>query len=124
MNMPNVLPYPFPYFADFAFSPTVPNIYWNVYSQEQIIFQLSNEYEKLVAYNNALVDTINAQYLIIENLQDKIDEVAAEATQEFLEEALQSGTLDQTILDALASIKSGTTYGDIDTHGFAYVESE
>ena len=122
--MPNPIPYPFPYFSEFAFAPTVPNIYWNVYSQEQIIFQLSNEYQKLIAYNNALVDTINAQYLIIENLESTIDEVAKQETAEFLEEALSSGELDQTILDALAQIKSGTTYGDLDSNGFAYLEGE
>ena len=118
------LPYPFPYYAQFQFAPTIPTIYWDVYSQEQIIFQLCNEYEKLIAYNNAMVDTINSQYLIIENLQDTIEEVAREETAAYLQEALSSGELDQTILDALAAIQSGTTYGDLDTHGFAYLESE
>lgn len=122
--MSNVLPYPFPYFSQFQFAPTIPSIYWDVYSQEQIIFQLCNEYDKLIAYNNAMVDTINEQYLIIENLQDNIETIAKQETADYLAEALESGELDQVILDALARIQSGTTYGDIDTNGFAYLESE
>jgi hypothetical protein len=55
--------YPFPHYGDFtAFTPVVPELYWNVYSAEERIKALCMEWVKLTAFTDAMVDTVNEQY--------------------------------------------------------------
>lgn len=54
---------PFPHYGDFtAFTPVVPELYWNVYSAEERVKALCMEWVKLTAYTQALADTVNEQY--------------------------------------------------------------
>lgn len=75
---------PFPHYSGFTqFTPVVPELYWNVYSQEERIKALCMEYVKLTAFTDSMVDTLNGQYAIIEEMQEQFpqlvnDDVIAE----------------------------------------------
>lgn len=49
---------PFLYFT--AFTPAVPNLYWDVYSEEQRYFALCEQFHKLVCYANTIAERLNA----------------------------------------------------------------
>lgn len=75
---------PFPHYANFTqYTPTLPSLYWDVYSSEQRIKALCMEYVKLVGFTDSMVDTLNAQYALIEDMQARFpdlvnDDVVAE----------------------------------------------
>lgn len=75
---------PFPHYNGFTqFTPVVPELYWNVYSQEERIKALCMEYVKLTEFTDSMVDTLNNQYAIIEDMQARFpqlvnDDVIAE----------------------------------------------
>lgn len=91
--------YPFPYFAAFTVSPpVVPDYYWNVYSQEERIKAICLRIERLVAYVDAMADTVNKQYEMIRELKETIEEINRR----------------------LQALETGKSYGDIKEHGFIY----
>lgn len=58
-----------PCFAGFtAFTPEIPKLYWDVPSQEQRIFDLFKQFDKLVKYSNAIADELNGISTEIEQL--------------------------------------------------------
>lgn len=84
----------FPHYKDFTdYSPVVPEIYWNVYTPEQRIKYLCKEYAKLAGFTDSMVDTVNDQYAIIEDMQEKLPELVDEATIELLTSWINDGTL-------------------------------
>ena len=59
-----------------AFTPTIPKMYWNVYSQEQIIKQLCKNYEKCEQYLDVVAKLTNdwvGEYT--DEVQAKLDEL-------------------------------------------------
>lgn len=61
-----------------AFTPTIPKMYWNVYSQEQIIKQLCKNYDKAEQYLDyvaQITNDWNGEYT--EEVQAKLDEFEA-----------------------------------------------
>ena len=59
-----------------AFTPTIPKMYWNVYSQEQIIKQLCKNYDKCEQYLDAVAKLTNdwvGEYT--DEVQAKLDEL-------------------------------------------------
>lgn len=61
-----------------AFTPTIPKMYWNVYSQEQIIKQLCRNYDKAEQYLDFVAQLTNnwvGEYT--EETQQKLDELEA-----------------------------------------------
>ena len=118
-NLFNGMPvYPFPYYSAFTWAtPTIPNLYWNAYSQEERIKNLCMEYGKLTAYLDSMADTINSQYSIIEDINDKLPGMVAEAVSTD-PNIMQS--VEDTVRGYLDSMSIGTTYKDITDHGFIY----
>lgn len=52
---------PIPLFLAFtAFTPAVPNLYWDVDSEEQRYFALCEQFHKLVCYSNTIAERLNA----------------------------------------------------------------
>ena len=48
-----------PFYALYAYTPTIPKFYWNAKSQEEIVKYLCCEYDKLRHYADALADKEN-----------------------------------------------------------------
>ena len=108
---------PFPYYRNFIYSPPViPDIYWNSYSYEERIKKLCMEYAKLIDFTDSMVDTVNAQYEQIEDINNKVYEI--------IHQAIDDGDFDtiiqQAVQDWLNARTVGTTYDDLKLHGFLY----
>lgn len=132
---------PFPHFAAFQFTPTIPAIYWNTRSPEQAFCQLAQQNEKIVAFIDSMVDTVNAQYQIVSNLQSQLPQLVESDVNAYLDANLADNTstlytLVNTVItdwadaktaqvDALQnfcdSITVGSTYEDLHDHGFLYI---
>lgn len=109
--------YPFPYFRNFVYgTPVIPDIYWNAYSYEERIKKLCIEYNKLIEFVDSMVDTVNAQYAEIENINDHVEQI--------INQAIDDGAFDTIISDAvqawLDARSVGTTYGELKNNGFIY----
>lgn len=107
---------PFPYFNAFTWAtPVIPDIYMNVYSPEEQYMKLCMEYGKLVAYTNAMADTVNEQYESIKDIESNISDIVVDAIKndpELHEEVMQK------IDDYLASLTVSKKYGDLKKYGF------
>lgn len=92
----------FPHYENFTdFTPVVPKLYWDVYSQEQRIKALCMEYVKLVAFTDAMVDTVNDQYAIIEDMQARLPELINDEVRAELEAMIETGELNQIVAEAV-----------------------
>lgn len=75
---------PFPKYSNFTqFTPELPKFYWDVYSQEERLKAICFEINKLIEFLDSIVDTINAQYAEMEELEQELRELA-ERCQELL----------------------------------------
>lgn len=97
--------HPFPYFRGFTqYTPTIPTLYWNVYSQEQRIKALCMEYAKLIAFSDSMVDTLNDTFDIVEDMNARLPELIDDSVNEALIEMRDSGELQsiiKTIIETL-----------------------
>lgn len=110
--------YPFPHFRYFTFgTPTIPDIYWNSYSYEERIKKLCCEYHKLIHFVDAMVDTVNSQYVMIEDMKDELAEIVSDTIKNDPEVNAQIMEKVDAYLD---SVMVGTTYKQINEHGFVY----
>ena len=136
-----MLPYPFPHFAAFKYTPTIPAIYWNVCSPEQAFEQLALHYDKLVAFIDSMVDTVNGQYQIVNEMQEQLPALVENDVNDYLDAAfadpssalytLVSNTVTQWANDRTAQVDAiqavidsltvGTTYDEIKDYGFVYI---
>ena len=63
-----------PGYAGFtSFTPTIPKLYWDVYSQEERIKNICMELHKLCEYANAMNVNINLNHDMIELLQKEFE---------------------------------------------------
>lgn len=109
---------PFPYYQAFTWgTPTIPNMYWDAYSYEERIKKLCMEYGKIVAYLNAMTDTVNEQYLVIEKINDELPTLVAEVvtTDPDIQKEITTA-----ITEYIASLVKGTTYGELKDLGFIH----
>lgn len=94
---------PYPKYVNFTdFTPVVPELYWNVYSSEERIKALCMEWVKLTAYVDGISDTINDQYAIIKDMQERLPELVSEDVYEELQALIESGAFDE-ILERVAT---------------------
>lgn len=84
-----------PYWGWTAYTPVIPKFYWDVYSQEQRIKHLCEEYDRLAHYASMLAEEINAiEAVKPEELQAVVDYFNAQlAALKKLIEQLEAGTL-------------------------------
>lgn len=110
--------YPFPYFRNFTTgTPTIPDIYWNCYSYEERIKKLCCEYDKITKYLDAMADTVNSQYVAIEEINDNlVDKIiqAIDGDPETKQAILQA------VQDYINSMTVGHTYQSLKDNGFLY----
>lgn len=93
--------HPMPHYREFTnYTPTVPNLYWDVYSSEQRIKALCMEYVKLTAFTDSIIDTVNDQYAIVSDMQEKLGELVDEETRTVINELVESGTFMQYLQEA------------------------
>ena len=110
--------YPFPYYSAFTWAtPTIPNLYWNAYSHEERIKNLCMEYGKMTAYLDAMVDTLNSQYRTIEEINDKLPSMVAEAVT--TDPGIRK-SIEDTVNSYIEGMTKGTTYKQMTDHGFIY----
>ena len=110
--------YPFPYYSAFTWAtPTIPNLYWNAYSQEERIKNLCMEYGKMTAYLDAMADTLNSQYQTIEEINDKLPSMVAEVV---TTDPDIRKSIEDTVNAYIESMTKGTTYKQMTDHGFIY----
>lgn len=57
-----------------AYTPVIPKLYWDVYSQEERIKRLCKEYDKLTHYSSMLADSINENSSDIEDLNNDFND--------------------------------------------------
>lgn len=84
-----------PYWGWTAYAPVIPKFYWDVYSQEQRIKHLCEEYDRLAHYASMLAEEMNAiEAVTPEELQAVVDRFNAQlaALKELIEQ-LGAGTL-------------------------------
>lgn len=110
--------YPFPYYSAFTWAtPTIPNLYWNAYSQEERIKNLCMEYGKMTAYLDAMADTLNSQYRTIEEINDKLPSMVAEVV---TTDPDIRKSIEDTVNTYIEGMTKGTTYKQMTDHGFIY----
>ena len=113
--------YPFPYFRNFTTgTPTIPDIYWNCYSNEERMKKLCCEYDKIVKYLDAMADTVNSQYRIIEEINDNLPTLVADAV---ANDTNIRNMIAEKVQQYLDGTMVGTTYKDMTDHGFIYSSS-
>lgn len=91
-NRTSALP---PYWGYTQYTPVIPKFYWDVYSQEQRIKHLCEEYDRLAHYASMLAEEINTiEAVTPEELQAVIDyfNVQLAALKKLIEQ-LKAGTL-------------------------------
>lgn len=65
------------------YTPVIPKLYWDVYSQEERIKRLCMEYDKLTHYSSMLADAIND---IDSNVNEAIANLEAKVTEQLEEQ--------------------------------------
>lgn len=109
---------PFPHYMGFTVSPPViPKLYFDVYSEEQRIKALCSEYQKLMLFTDSLVDTVNEQYIIIEEMKKSFKQVITEIIK--TDDEVRKVITD-AVQEYVDGITHGTTYDELAEHGFLY----
>lgn len=113
-----------PYAGFTAFTPTIPKLYWDVYSQEERIKSICRELCKVIAYAQACGAQVNANEAEIEALAQEIaefKETFADEFQTYYEERIAewlNAHLEQIITDAVKFVQFGLT---MDGYFVAYI---
>lgn len=78
-----------PYGSYTAYTPALPQFYWDVYSAEQRIKHICYEIDKIIAYANMLGVNINATHEDVEKLQELFQKFQDQGLAELYEKLLQ-----------------------------------
>ena len=70
MNMTNNIP---PFWGWTSYTPVIPKMYWDVYSQEERIKRLCRDHDKLIHYASYLAELIGQNKEDIKELREYID---------------------------------------------------
>lgn len=108
------------------YTPVIPQFYQNIYSQEEGIKKILFELDSLATYVNELAENSGSTDLTeLKNTVATLGETVTtlQNTVTTLTETLNTvSTTVNTATTELATIKSGSTYNDINTNGFTYKE--
>lgn len=77
-----------PFYAMYAYSPIIPQFYWNAKSQEQIIKYLSREYDKLIHFVDTLTDNENETRDAVNKLTQLFHEFQENGFNEYYEQQI------------------------------------
>lgn len=90
-----------PYRAWTDFTPTVPQFYWDVYSQEQRIKHICMELHKLVEYSNTLCLDLNLTHEAINELETEFEKFKESGFLDYYEEQINAWI--QTNMESIIS---------------------
>ena len=91
LNIPHSIISRIPLFAAFTnYTPTVPKMYWDVYSQEERIKCICENIDKIVAYCNALGIEINTSADEIERLAAEFEEFKSSGFDDYYRAILEA----------------------------------
>lgn len=85
-----------PYASYTAFTPTLPQFYWDVYSAEQRIKQICSEIDKLVNYANDLGIRVNVTHDDIEELKTQFKDFVEHGFDVYYKEQIEQWIKDHT----------------------------
>ena len=78
-----------PYGSYTAYTPALPQFYWDVYSAEQRVKHICYEIDKIIAYANMLGVNINATHEDVAKLQELFQKFQDQGLAELYEKLLQ-----------------------------------
>ena len=81
----HITPYPFWN----SFTPTLPNLYWDVDSHEERIKKICLEIAKLIAYSDYLQENVNLDHVTIEQLQSDFERFMASGFDDYYAEQIR-----------------------------------
>lgn len=101
-----------PYGSYTAYTPALPQFYWDVYSAEQRVKHICYEIDKIIAYANMLGVNINATHEDIVKLQELFQKFQDKGLAELYEKLLQQwidANMESIILRAVKFVYFGLT---------------
>lgn len=101
-----------PYGSYTAYTPALPQFYWDVYSAEQRIKHICYEIDKIIAYANMLGVNINATHEDVAKLQELFQKFQDQGLAELYEKLLQQwvdDNMERIILRAVKFVYFGLT---------------
>lgn len=109
------------YQAFTAYTPVIPKMYWDVYSQEERVKAICKEIGKIVAYANSLGIQINTNTSEIEDLIKQFDDFKEGAYDDYYEQVI-SAWVDKHMPEIIRQAVNMVFFGLTDTGYFcAYV---
>jgi hypothetical protein len=102
-----------PGYAGFtSFTPTIPKLYWDVYSQEERIKRICMELHKLCEYASALNININLNHDMIEALRAEFEKFKNTGFLDYYEKQIQAwidANMERIISEAIKMVFFGLT---------------
>lgn len=101
-----------PYGSYTAYTPALPQFYWDVYSAEQRVKHICYEIDKIIAYANMLGVNINATHDDVVKLQELFQKFQDQGLAELYEKLLQQwvdDNMERIILRAIKFVYFGLT---------------
>ena len=101
-----------PYGSYTAYTPALPQFYWDVYSAEQRVKHICYEIDKIIAYANMLGVNINATHDDVVKLQELFQKFQDQGLAELYEKLLQQwvdDNMERIILRAVKFVYFGLT---------------
>lgn len=103
-----------PFWGWTAFTPALPDFYWNVYSAEERIKKICLELHKLCEYANMLGENINIDHELITELQEAFDKFMESGFDDYYREQIQQWINDHFIDVMKAILNHGIFFGITD----------
>lgn len=102
-----------PGYAGFtSFTPTIPKLYWDVYSQEERIKRICMELHKVVEYATAMNANIELNHEMIDNLAKEFEKFKDTGFLDYYEEQIQAwinANMERIISEAMKMVFFGLT---------------
>ena len=110
--------YPFPTFTYWRkINHVIPKLYWDAYSQEQLLKELEETYSGISTYTDALTAKLNEVIEIVNAMESQLPDLVIDAIKKDDEiKASIEGYIKKYMQDLL----TGETYGTIKEHGYLY----
>lgn len=113
-----------PFSAWTDYTPTVPKLYWDVYSQEERLKAIVEMLDKVVAYANKMADELNISEAELERLAELFEQFKESGFLDYYAEQLEAWineNMPQIISDSIKFVMFGLTS---DGYFCAYIPSK
>lgn len=87
-----------PYGSFTAYTPTLPQFYWDVYSAEQRVKHICYELDKIIAYANYLGTNVNSVVKDYEKLKEELDNLQESGFYDIIEKQITAWINDNLLL--------------------------